>query len=506
MTHSRRLPSGWRRVALATMALSLLIPGAALGKAPAGFRTSVEAYITGAPGTTVIPLITVGEDAGVSGFTFEGIPDGIGIAPVDGHPNQMDVYVAHEQSTVPFRDERDHQDASVSRLRVDASKRNGPVITEAEVPLGPEQGYIRFCSSFMAGSEHGFDDYTLWLNEESNDQLARPLGQAGYAVALNTETGAVTPIPGMGRHNHENTVVIPGGWDELALMSGDDTFSAPSSQMYLYTAANDDAVIADQGTLWAFRVTHDSDGEVNAADAFNGANDYGDMTANDVWKGEFIRVPDDVADGTAPAWGANPQAQLENWSNENNVFQFIRIEDIAYDLHNPRVVYFADTGEPRAQPNAGTGRLSRGPSGSDFGFGNGRMFKFVMNADDPKVVDEFSILLDADTVPAAGGAFMTKPDNIDTSSKSLMVQEDADNAKIWQYSFASKAWSIVATVNDPQGESSGVVDASKWLGPGWWIVDVQAHGSDQEVFSAPGALPLVKREDGQLLLLRVPGS
>jgi hypothetical protein len=253
-------------------------------------------------------------------------------------------------------------------------------------------------------------------------------------------------------------------------------------------------------------VTHDSDGEVNATDAFNGANDYGDMSADDVWKGEFISVPDDVADGTAPAWGANPQAQLENWSNANNVFQFIRIEDIAYDLHNPRVVYFADTGEPRAQPNATTGRLSRGPSGSDFGFGNGRMFKFVMNADDPRLVDEFSILLDADTVPAAGGVHMRKPDNIDTSAKSLMVQEDADDAKIWQYSFASRKWSIVASVNDPEGESSGVVDASKWLGPGWWIVDVQAHGSNDEVFSAPGELPLVKREDGQLLLLRVPGS
>ena len=37
-------------------------------------------------------------------------------------------------------------------------------------------------------------------------------------------------------------------------------------------------------------------------------------------------------------------------------------------------------------------------------------------------------------------------------------------------------WSVVATVNDPDGESSGIVDASEWFGPGSWILDVQGHG------------------------------
>ncbi len=83
----------------------------------------------------------------------------------------------------------------------------------------------------------------------------------------------------------------------------------------LYTAPTDDAVIADQGRLWAFRVTATQSGDVSATDPFNGANDYGDMTKDDVWSGEFIRVPDAVADGG--------QDGLEAWSNENNVFQFI---------------------------------------------------------------------------------------------------------------------------------------------------------------------------------------
>jgi hypothetical protein len=54
---------------------------------------------------------------------------------------------------------------------------------------------------------------------------------------------------------------------------------------------------------------------------------------------------------------------LEHWShNIARAFQFIRVEDIAYDRNTPNVVYFADTGEPRAIPD-GAGRLRRGPSG-----------------------------------------------------------------------------------------------------------------------------------------------
>ena len=96
------------------------------------------------------------------------------------------------------------------------------------------------------------------------------------------------------------------------------------------------------------------------------------------------------------------------------------------------------------------------------------------------------------------------PDNLDTSANSLMVQEDTDDASIWRYDFASD-WSVVATVNDPDGESSGIVDASEWFGEGAWILDVQGHGT----IVAEELLPdgtLLKRESGQLMLMIIPGS
>jgi hypothetical protein len=63
---------------------------------------------------------------------------------------------------------------------------------------------------------------------------------------------------------------------------------------------------------------------------------------------------------------------LETWSNQNNVFQFIRVEDIAPATDEVGVFYFADTGEPRAIADPATGRLRRGPAGTAGLYPNGR--------------------------------------------------------------------------------------------------------------------------------------
>ena len=76
--------------------------------------------------------------------------------------------------------------------------------------------------------------------------------------------------------------------------------------------------------------------------------DYGDIAVGQNVSGTFVRVPPLIAIGE--------QDGLEKWSNDNGVFQFIRIEDIAYDRNSPNIVYFTDTGEPRALPNPATGR------------------------------------------------------------------------------------------------------------------------------------------------------
>jgi hypothetical protein len=306
----------------------------------------------------------------------------------------------------------------------------------------------------------------------------------------------------MGRLNHENTVVVPGGWDGFTLLTTDDTFNAPSAQLYLYHAPTEDDILGDGGELFAFRVTGDNGNAVDAADPFNGANDYLDLGVGDEFSGEFIPVPEDIADGTKD--DELPQDALENWSNDNNVFQMIRLEDLAYDKNNPRVVYVADTGRTRIIPDPDTGRMQRGPGGTVGMADNGRIFKFVLNEDNPLVVDSVTVLADGDAEDSSVYVPFVNPDNIDTSKKSLMVQEDNDDARVWQHRFNQGWWRVVATVNDPDGESSGIVDASKWFGQGTWLLDVQGHGNNVDEEVVDGVT--IKRESGQLLLMKIPAS
>jgi hypothetical protein len=503
-----RIKLNWGRLA------ALVVPTTLLPViATAEFLTSEPPFVTldpGVPsGSTVQAIISSGETVG--GFLFEGLPDGIGLAP-SSDASAVDVFVSHEQTTVPFFGVADFQDASVSRLTLNLS--TGAVIT-ASVAISPNAGFLRFCSASMAGPAEGFDNYTFFTGEEANDIVPvpasspygadpaiAPLRQGGYAVALDVASGAFTPVPGLGRLNHENTVAVPGGWKQFALLTTDDTFDAPSAQLYLYLASNESNIWLDRGSLWAFRVIRVGDGPVDPTDPFNGANDYLDIQPGDDWQGKFIRVPEEIARGQTLA---PPQAALEQWSNDNNVFQFIRLEDLAYDKNNPRIVYIADTGRTRIVPDPSTGRMTRGPGGTVGFSDNGRIFKLVFNEKNPRKVDSFSVLADGDAPGVGEFVPMNNPDNIGTSLNSLMVQEDADNAKIWSHDFSTGTWSVVATVNNPDGESSGIVDASDWFGPGSWILDVQGHGLNVSEEVQPDGT-LLKRESGQLLLMKIPGT
>jgi hypothetical protein len=542
------------------------VPATAAAAEPHPNPTNEMVRVTVAGGD-VIALINSGQT--FDGETFEGIPDGIGLVPVQGGradrtsqggargSRYLDVYVNFEQSHVPFQNFADFEDSSVQRARLDLQTMQ---LVELEEVLPASAGFIRFCSAFVAGPEHGFPHYTMLLNEESNDQLIVPPGapyeadpsiaphrQAGLAAYLDTRTGKYDALEGHGRHNHENTVIVPGGWDEVVSLSGDDTFTTTSSamrpnlsQMYLHSTDTWRTFLDGEGTLYGFRVTATDAGPVDADDPQNGANDYFDIEVGDTFSGEFIPVPEDIANGDTAAL---PQDALEDWSNANNIFQFIRIEDVAYDPDDPQTVYFTDTGNTRLFHDDQVGRLWRlGSSDARLAQShnsNGRLFKMVFDESNPLVVDEFSIFADGGApaltlpgggvlpaIPApAGHPAWRAPDNMDVSAASIMVQEDASDAKVWMYAFGTGTWSQVAQVDQDQnpattgdpGESSGIVDASKWLGVGWWVLDVQAHTNQVATTGRPfswneppgppiGTAYDKRRENGQLLLMFIPGS
>jgi hypothetical protein len=528
---------------------------AALAAVPAGaqpdpgFHTSEAAMLTGVGGTTVAPIISVG-DTLADGYMFEAIPDGISIAKVNGR-GTADILVNHELSLVPFPATRqDPSNALVSKLRL---HQHGAGVLKGEFVIPASAGYQRFCSNFIVGEKQGFERRLLFTNEEARDIVLREedswhqpgvtLGeagaeQAGVVVAYDVKSGEYRSIYGMGRHNHENAVGVP-GYGYPVVLSGDDTFDAPASQLYLYKASSGKKVWQDRGTLYAF-VSDDP-----------AINDYGDLsTASPSVTGHFIEVPREIATGkdavdghevtsadfgyptpaqavpATPAMPDGPQWVLEHWSNLNNVFQFIRIEDIAYDRTHGKTVYFADTGEPRAIPHPTTTRLFRGPSGTQGAYMNGRLYKLQLNSRNPLGTATLSILPGAnfDDLGYQNADAPHQPDNVETTKNAVYFQEDpgghnaqpsfagATNARIWRYDLESHALTVVAEVDQSMSpimnkgawESSGIVDASAIFGRGAFLVDVQAHGWDMDAGTGndPPAVP--KRERGQLLLIRVP--
>ena len=539
---------------LTALALILTLPAITLGVPPGHARPDplVSSTISGA---IILPLINSGDTR--NGVTFEGIPDGLGIVPVGDGGDQIDIFVNFEQSHVPFGGFADFEDSSVQRVRLNLDNLE---VSQLKEMLPPSAGFVRFCSATMVGPDQGFDRYTFLLNEESVDYLPLvpdgPYGadasisgtydfrQAGYSVWLDAKTGDFETIPGLGRLNHENTVVVPGGWDDIVALTGDDTFSAPSSQLYLYAAEDSGAFLADEGSLLAFQVTgRNGVPLLDPGDPLNDANDFLEISMGDDWQGQFIPVPDEVADGTT---ALPPQQALEEWSNTENVFQFVRVEDIAYDPDDPRTVYFADTGTTRLQ-ETGAGRLTRVAADQwPYYDSDGRIFKMVLNADNPRIVDSFSIVAQGrlriheevlpPTTPRTEivtvldpGIGFVNPDNMDAGHTSLMVQEDgAVNNDVWQYTLGSGSpgtWTKVASATQTTtAETSGIIDASAWLGAGWWVLDVQSHvnllgavpagtwGDDPEhepiypLGPANGAAYSLRRELGQLLLLYIPGS
>jgi hypothetical protein len=546
----RRSTARWLAAAAVTALAVAALAMPAAARHDQGFKTSQAAMLDPAvPGATVEPLITVGETLPGSTYKFESIPDGIALRK--GHGNRVEAYVNHETSLVPFPltpppPLNDFTNALLSKLTL---SRHSAGVLSGSYAIPSEANYQRFCSNFLVSRKHGFERPLLFTNEEATDFVNRtgtawPAGpnaeQAGVVAALDVRSGQFRSIYGMGRHNHENSVGLE-GYGHPVVLSGDDTFTAPASQFYMYTARDGRAVWNDEGQLWAF-VSNDP-----------ATNDYGDLSGSESVSGRFIQVPRIIAtgkraDGTdarsadvgfptpPPSAGLpdGPQWLLEHWSNTNNVFQFIRVEDIAYDRKQRNVVYVADTGEPRALPDPATGRLMRGPSGTIGPWPNGRIFKFVFDKNDPTVVEGLSILIDGDARGAAGSGALDlihQPDNVETTKELLLFQEDpgghnqyplgtGTTARIWAYDLEQGGEPfVVARVNQAADngptdknaslaraggwESSGIVDASKFFGKGAFLVDIQAGTLIvEEELRADGIL--YQREGGQLLLLRLP--
>jgi hypothetical protein len=447
---------------VATMS-SVSLAGAATKVSTAGgsgFLTSERPYLVPlADGVRVEPLITAGDVIGgmEAGYQMSGTPDGLG-AYASG--NTVELFMNHE-----LNDEFDYSGSRVSHLTLDDSGR----VLSASYAVDGSQGYQWFCSSTLEVLG-GVPWY--FTGEESSSSPRH-----GTSIALNASTGRWVETPRFGHLSHENVVPVK-GLSKAYLGISEDGFGEPS-QLYAYTADRFTAAIRGHGSLRVFV----PDEEVPD----------GNPSANDIQKGErlaghFVRLANrDNFD----------EVTLERAAQRAGAMDFSRIEDQVDDPDRPGTIYFAETGVAHQETT------------------HGRIYKVRVDPQDPTRA-RLSVVLDA-----AAGDDIFSPDNLGISDRALVIQEDRNWARsgfnrVLVYDLASGSLSAVARADPPQEiidtegpgnwETSGVIDASAYFGPGWWLLDVQSHDSNVGV-PGPSLEPDSARgEGGQLVKVYIPGT
>jgi Alkaline phosphatase PhoX len=330
-------------------------------------------------------------------------------------------------------------------------------------------GFERFCSATLAWI-HGTPWY--FTGEEAINGIppAPPAGHDGTSIAMNARTGQWFETEHFGHLQHEN--VVPTKLSKWFFLTTDDDFRAGfDAYLYAYIAKSFKAAISgnpSKGSLYVWKADN--------------ATSSSDIQKGQTLTGHFVPISQaENADSVA----------LKNAAAAKGAFKFDRLEDAALSRTTKGRYYIADTGKrPRTI--------------------RGRIYQFDVSKSDPTHAS-LKLLLDGDN-----GDDIANPDNLDTSAKSLVIQEDRESEfrdeynRVLVYDLKTGSLQPVARVNTPATlrpgtwESSGVINAFDLLGAGWWLLDVQAHSTTAAQPGPTLAPDSSTGEDGQLLAVYVP--
>jgi hypothetical protein len=383
---------------------------------------------------------------------MSGIPDGLGAYEQDG---RTQLYMNHELDGTP-------SDARVSHLGLNGDRQ----VIAAEYVVDGSEGFKAFCSSSLSIIS-GVPTYLT--GEES---------LPGRSIALDATTGEYRTTNQFGYFEHENVIALEGL--PFGLFVNTEDGPPDHSQLYAYGADSLGDALDGAGQLLVWKA------------------DGGGDSSNDIAKGETL------AGRFVPLSAANnaDAKALEAATQRAGAFDFTRLEDVAQSTTDPSVIYFNDTGDAASESR------------------RGRVYRLELDASsDPRSPRaRLTLLLDGDR-----GDDIVTPDNLDSSRKSLVIEEDRNEgyqvagvaggySRVLVYHLQHEDLRPVARVKTPEAqppgswESSGVLNASRLLGADWWLLDVQAHLTD-EPQPGPSLEPdSSSGENGQLLAIRIPGS
>jgi secreted PhoX family phosphatase len=503
----------------------VLVPTAALAATAClvtsvSAATSVKPYAVPIGGNYQVKALFSADDkvpllGGAPGqrYRMVGIPDGLG-----AHPNgdgTSTLFMNHELTNTtlsePIVGGPKNRGTYVSQWLLDddgdpiAGRRAYDTVFNENTPVGPApdttnttRALSRFCSGFLAGPQNGFDRWIYLTNEE--EQNAANTFDAKGSVSVAIFDNELHSLPRLGHFPKENTVVQPHQGTRTVIFSTEDGPATLDNQLYMYVGKQDRSANAsvlsrnglDNGALYVFRSL---DATRNSERTF--------ITGS--VRGEWVPIPNaDVL----------TDVQLEAASDAENAMTFVRPEDGAFNPNNSNEFFFNTTGSS---------------SGVDDGVNElGRLYSLRLHPGNPLEPATLTIVYNADLVVAAGGDIAISPDNIDVSSKYLMINEDGTtesrlvmaakgrDGSIWRFDLvkgpvsavgvdASNATRVVEL--DPPGrdgvavgpgiwETSGIIDTSMLFGADSWLSDVQAHPP-----TTPPGGPTVTVEDGQLFLM-----
>jgi Ca2+-binding RTX toxin-like protein len=221
---------------------------------------------------------------------------------------------------------------------------------------------------------------------------------------------------------------------------------------------------------------------------------------------KFVNVAGMMTEGStsrgatvAPATPANGTAFT---LSSTTATSFLRPEDGAWNPLNPSQYFFV-TADRIDEVSDGTGTQ----------VGRTRLWRLnftdITNPDAGGTID---LLIDGDIV---NGVKVNMFDNMTVDKYGhILLQEDvggaAHNGKIWQYDIATDTLKLLAK-HDPDRfgdigvaatppfnnneESSGIIDAQDILGPGWFLLDTQAHYGISGELAAGGQLQALFNPD-----------
>lgn len=487
-----------------------------------GFQTLAPAYLTAvAPSVEITPLVTVGDTVtdnyGVNDkapYRMVGIPDGLGA--FDNGDGTFTVLMNHELRTTAGI-VRDHgsKGAFVSKWVI---RKSDLAVLEGDDLI--KQTYLwdstanggagdfvaattalnRLCSGDLPDITAFFNPHTgkgttsrIFMNgEETSD------GRAFASIVTGPEAGQSWELPWTGKYAWENHVASPFPQDKTVVMGLDDSqreFSsegaAEPSEVYVWVGQKQaSGSEIERAGLTRRNAAGDVVGVLHGLRVgLPGGYDANESTVTSGERFELVELSDQTNQATSQP--------LQTEAISKTITQFRRVEDGHFSPTNPNVFYFVTT--------------------DTFG-GSTRLWKLTFDdITQPEAGGVIEIAFDS---PAAVPGEMF--DNLTVNaSGDVLLQEDPGNnpylAKIWQFDastgdlievaqhnpalFGAAAIDLYPEIPGIQGtqdeESSGIIDLSHILGPGYYLADAQAHYSFTVADDPTGELV----QAGQLLVI-----